>query len=171
MVFCDHRSLVYLDRVRFQNSKIQRWQDELAKFKFTVSYVPGAENTFADMLSRPLGITTTKCVDDNTPAGNFYKVGNNSEVMIYVPSWVTLNQRDKSLMPVDSNHRAMACLNDVLTPTCSKSKVNYQTAVEINEIADQQEEDELLGQVVKALKNNQSLDFLATPKQTQPIGI
>ena len=40
-VFTDHKSLTYMDRKTFNNSKISRWQYELSQYSFHVQYLEG----------------------------------------------------------------------------------------------------------------------------------
>jgi hypothetical protein len=49
----DHKSLTYLDRNIFSNSKISRWQKRISEYNFVLQYIEGSENTLADMFSRP----------------------------------------------------------------------------------------------------------------------
>ena len=87
VVHMDHKSLIYLDRRNFNNSKICRWQNELSRFNFTIEYIEGASNVWADWLSRPGGVKPKDLPEDFTPAGAFYEV-ENSPLRIYIPSWV-----------------------------------------------------------------------------------
>ena len=84
-IFTDHKSLCYIDRTEFSNSKIQNWQSKLAKFKFTCQYIEGAQNVFADWLSRADDCQKLPPAK-NIAAGSFYKLAD-TKLKIYVPSW------------------------------------------------------------------------------------
>ena len=104
VVFCDHKSLQYLDQKRFNNAKINRWQDALSQYKFVVQYLEGEQNVVADMLSRPNGLTKEKGTEDSRPAGKYFKISPQSDLKVYVPSWALeeLSDSDKdtiSLIP------------------------------------------------------------------------
>ena len=86
-LFTDHRSLIYLDRKQFNNAKLKRWQEELKAYSFTLQYIEGSKNVWADMLSRGPGIPKHKTYNDPTPAGKFYTI-NDSPLKVYVPSWL-----------------------------------------------------------------------------------
>ena len=85
-VFTDHRSLCYIDRREFNNSKISNWQHKLSKYRFTIQYLPGANNHFADWLSRLDNGLHAKTPADTRAAGKFMRV-KDSKLCIYVPSW------------------------------------------------------------------------------------
>ena len=53
----DHRSLVWLDRLKDSNSRLTRWSLALQPFQFTVTHRSGKANGNADALSR--AATTT----------------------------------------------------------------------------------------------------------------
>lgn len=86
VLYTDHKSLTYLDKTHFKNPKIARWQTRLSEFDFTLQYVPGVDNVFADTISRPNG--HRPAVDDGPieNAGQFLKFGN-SKLVVYIPSW------------------------------------------------------------------------------------
>ena len=90
-VFTDHKSLVYMDRRTFNNSKISRWQEELSRYSFHVQYVEGEENVWADWLSRPFTkthvATSSDKPEDFSPAGKYIMI-EGTKMKIYVPSWV-----------------------------------------------------------------------------------
>ena len=86
-LFTDHKSLIYLDRKQFNNAKLRRWQDELMAYSFTLQYIEGQKNVWADMLSRGPGIPKHKSEDDPSPAGKFYTI-NGSQLKVYIPSWL-----------------------------------------------------------------------------------
>ena len=90
-VFTDHKSLVYMDRRTFNNSKVSRWQEELSRYSFHVQYVEGEENVWADWLSRPYTknrlANCSEKPEDFTPAGKYIGI-EGTKMQIYVPSWV-----------------------------------------------------------------------------------
>lgn len=47
----DHRSLVWLDRLKGSNAKLNGWSLVLQQYQFTVRHRPGTQNTSADALS------------------------------------------------------------------------------------------------------------------------
>ena len=48
----DHHPLQYLDKAKYQNSRIMRWTLLLQPYRFTVRAIKGSENVGADFLSR-----------------------------------------------------------------------------------------------------------------------
>jgi len=48
----DHHPLQYLDKAKFQNSRIMRWSLLIQPYRFTVRAIKGTENVGADFLSR-----------------------------------------------------------------------------------------------------------------------
>jgi hypothetical protein len=52
-VFTDHNPLVALSNMKDHNRKILRWILEIQEYRLDVTYKPGKENNFADVLSRP----------------------------------------------------------------------------------------------------------------------
>ena len=85
-IFTDHRSLTYLDRKEFSNAKIQNWQHKLSRYRFTLQYLPGQNNHFADWLSRLDNTAQNKKPADSSAAGQFMKL-KNSDLHVYIPSW------------------------------------------------------------------------------------
>lgn len=74
LVLTDHKALCSLDKKVLANDKLSRWQERLHKYNFCVEYIRGAENTLADMLSRPWDKTKKnydKKITDEL-AGAFY---------------------------------------------------------------------------------------------------
>ena len=55
MLFTDHKPLIYMNNMATHSSRIQRTLELLAEFDFTIKYIPGLENTAADVLSRMEG--------------------------------------------------------------------------------------------------------------------
>lgn len=143
VVFTDHRSLIYMDRREFNNSKIRRWQSELQQFNFIVQYIEGEANVFADMLSRDVGaVSKVATAEDNTPAGKFKRIGD-SKMMIYIPSWVT----NDDVIDVDVNES-----RDVAAFAIFGSDTAYHQAFLHMELTCEQEKDYLLNQIINALK-------------------
>lgn len=59
----DHRPLVWLFKIRDPGSRLLRWRLKLEEFNYEVEYVPGAQNTVADCLSRISEIHTLVPLD------------------------------------------------------------------------------------------------------------
>ena len=109
VIHTDHRSLVYIDTVTFKNDKISRWQAELSQYCFTIQYIKGEENVWADWLSR--GSATKRKREhgesDFKPKGKFMAIAG-TPLRIYVPSWVqdlvkVSDQGVMQLKPVDNS--------------------------------------------------------------------
>ena len=145
IVQTDHCSLVYLDRKLFNNSKLRRWQAELSQYDFCVQYVPGKENILADLFSRPNGTcTSAKPTEDERPAGQFLKV--NDKLVIYVPSWCTLQspiQASKLPPPMKAN------MAQVLYST--STTVQLEPIVNKSMLAATQYKDPYLATIIDAL--------------------
>ena len=90
VVKTDHAALQYIDSVDHKNAKLSRWMDELSSYRFCVEYIPGEENVWADMFSRPFGLKKPAHSDVHVPAGKFVDFENG--LRAYVPSWCTKNQ-------------------------------------------------------------------------------
>ena len=52
IVECDHRPLSYLEHFKGKNGRLLRWSLFLQQYKYTVVYIKGIDNNFADFLSR-----------------------------------------------------------------------------------------------------------------------
>ena len=101
VVFTDHKSLQYIDRKEFSNPKIQNWQLRLSRYQFTVQYLEGRLNVFADWLSRHDDLPPAKPCD-NSAAGRFFKL-ENSPLRVYVPSWCeNLAPKDELKLELES---------------------------------------------------------------------
>ena len=163
----DHKSLVYMDRKNFNNSKICRWQNELSRFNFVVEYIEGATNVWADWLSRPGGMKQPKSAEDFTPAGKFFNI-EGTKINIYVPSWcrdldseTTLKLRavpenDCSVnvsptcsvteyCPSGENSRIPISLAAVLS---ERKPININEPAELVNIAQKQREDVFLEKII-----------------------
>ncbi len=51
-IYTDHLPLTFLFAKAEPSKRLQRWFENLASYSFTIKYIPGAENTVADALSR-----------------------------------------------------------------------------------------------------------------------
>ena len=152
LVQTDHKSLVYVDKTTFNNSKIQRWQERMSEFTFVVEYLEGSSNVFADLLSRPNGMRKTVLPKSDTPAGEFKRIGN-SELMVYIPSWVKGRIGDLKLNPVTPKLSHMAqCFNGT---KCSPE--NGDRISDLIQLAADQRDDPFLATVISALKQNKCL--------------
>ena len=171
----DHKSLVYMDRKNFNNSKICRWQSELSRFNFVVEYIEGATNIWADWLSRPGGMKMPKLAEDFTPAGNFYNI-EGTKINIYVPSWCrefcsesTLKLRvipnenvslhtspTESVLeycPTGENSRIPISLAAVLS---ERKPINIDESAELVKIAQKQREDIFLLKIITEIERNKN---------------
>ena len=150
-VFTDHRSLVYLDRTEFSNSKIQNWQSKLSKFKFTCQYIEGAQNVFADWLSRSDDCEKLPPAE-NKAAGKFWRL-KGSRLLIYIPSWC--------LKTLPKNHLALELIDD---PNCNfshmapavflshKESDDDPLALQYLELAKSQRDDPFLAPIITELE-------------------
>ena len=60
MIQTDHRSLVWLDKLKDKNMRLARWSLVLQPYSFTVIHRAGSKNSNADALSRgPLHLSGT----------------------------------------------------------------------------------------------------------------
>ena len=59
------------------------------------------------MLSRPCGVKPIPKVDDDRPAGTFFKVGG-TPIQVYVPSWVKSPEADRQMVPLTSSPKSIA---------------------------------------------------------------
>ena len=87
VVKTDHQALCYIDSVDHKNAKLARWMDELSAFRFVVEYVPGEQNVWADMFSRPFGLKKAAATGTDEPAGKFVEFSDSLKA--YIPSWCT----------------------------------------------------------------------------------
>jgi len=71
--------------------------DELSSYRFLVEYIPGEENVWADMFSRPFGLKKPAHSDVLVPAGKFVDFENG--LRAYVPSWCTKSQVPQPVGP------------------------------------------------------------------------
>ena len=163
VVFTDHKSLQYIDRKEFGNPKIANWQHRLSRYQFTVQYLEGKSNIFADWLSR-LDDAPQKRPTDNSAAGKFYSMPN-SPLKIYIPSWcenlVPKDQINLELVPEENYcaHLAPAVL--LSGPPANDSALNWRI-YEYLELAKAQREDQFLAKIIKILGKD-------APGQTEPL--
>ena len=169
IVQTDHKSLVYMDRKNFNNSKICRWQSELSRFSFVVEYIEGATNIWADWLSRPGGLKRTKCPNDFTPAGQFFNI-DGTKINIYVPSWVRdLNsQMDFKLKAISSENKNVSAAQKYPTGENSRipislaavlsnrKPVHLDETADLIEVAQKQREDVFLLKIIQEIERNEN---------------
>ena len=168
----DHKSLCYLDSVDFRNSKVARWQDELSMFNFTVTYIEGESNVWADWFSRPFAKPKRTGPADYRPLGKFYKVPG-TRMVIYVPSWcidsIKLDAHGRLLLvPVDAPLKSchLATVdgkpdNVLVGPAKCFAKHNpdeCDPVYQYMDVAAKQREDAFLGPIVKHLEDNGASD-------------
>ena len=49
---CDHKPLVYLNKVKGSNARLMRWSFSLQPYKFRCIHINGKDNVAADIISR-----------------------------------------------------------------------------------------------------------------------
>lgn len=47
-----HKPLQYLDNIKEDNAKLERWKLTLSEYDFEISHIKGKENNLADAISR-----------------------------------------------------------------------------------------------------------------------
>ena len=157
VVFTDHKSLQYIDRKEFNNPKIANWQNRLSRYQFTVQYLEGKSNVFADWLSRSDDVPPKRPCD-NSAAGKFYSMPN-SPLRIYIPSWceelVPQDKLNLELVPEENYcaHLAPAVL--LSEPSVTEKADNWQI-LEYLEFAKAQREDVFLAKIIKSLGKDAS---------------
>ena len=153
-IFTDHRSLTYLDRREFDNSKIQNWQHKMSRYRFTVQYLPGQNNHFADWLSRLDNSAQSKKPADSTAAGQFMKL-KDSDLHVYIPSWCSGDRPIGQLMLEDANspgqiaHMAPAVF---LSEKCEEELDISPNYLQYIELSKAQREDAFLAPLISALE-------------------
>ena len=146
----DHKSLTFIDKNVFQNSKISRWQERLSEYRFICQYIEGASNNFADMLSRPfLPINKPNQTQPAKILGEFFQVPE-SNVKFYIPSWtlgtielpkhITLEKTEQI-----TSKSFLAVINDTIL---EKSPFS-----ELSDISLKQREDKNLKKIIDLLEN------------------
>ena len=156
VVFTDHKSLVYLDRRRFNNAKISRWQEDMKAYKFVLQYIEGESNVWADMLSRSPGLKKFKVDEDPSPAGKFYTV-RDSKIKVYIPSWVLKDIPEEKIsitMDQDKVQSDHSFLVQAFTATGHRELENPKLSSSIY-VAEEQSRDFFLGKVIQNLQKSQ----------------
>ena len=158
-IFTDHKSLTYIDTVEFRNSKCARWQDEVSNYNFTINYIAGQSNVWADWLSRPSAKVTRRVEEkDLSPKGVLYSIPGTT-YRVYVPSWclddITTKDGKVALSPVDlSNPKChFSGENNILAgPAAFMSRREIHPDYEIYqhlEVANKQREDSFLCSIIQ----------------------
>ena len=142
----DHKSLTFLDRNIFSNSKISRWQERLSNFNFILQYIEGSKNTLADMFSRPFVDYKTKTTEIPAVLGRFFNVPE-TKVKIYVPSWV-INKLPSKIILEEEQQLSMRAL---LTVTNDFTQEKYIS--ELAEIGKDQREDKNLSKIISYIES------------------
>ena len=149
-VFSDHKSLQYIDRREFSNPKIQNWQHRLSRYRFTVQYLEGAENIFADWLSRTDDIPKREPCDD-TAAGQFYKL-ENSQLRVYIPSWCSdLSYNGELKLELDESPRRKCAHVAPAAFLCESENADETRLLRYLELTKAQREDPFLSKIVSEL--------------------
>ena len=157
-IFTDHKSLVYLDRTEFSNSKIQNWQSKLSKFKFTCQYIEGAQNVFADWLSRHDDCEKLPPAE-NKAAGKFWRL-KGSRLLVYIPSWC--------LKTLPKNHLMLEVVNEPNSNFCHMAPAVFlshneadedPTVLQYLELAKSQREDPFLAPIITELERRRDIGY------------
>ena len=85
----DHKPLTWLDKKVYRNAKVARWAEYLSGYNFVIQYLPGVDNSLADMFSRQSRENYQIC-DQGKEAGHFEDFGC---FKIYVPSGASKNDK------------------------------------------------------------------------------
>ena len=64
VIYCDHKPLTFMSKLSSRNSKLLRWSLELAPYNLLIKHVKGSNNCFADFLSRPGLLSSSKDEND-----------------------------------------------------------------------------------------------------------
>ena len=179
VVMTDHRSLVYLDTTQFANIKISRWQSFLANFDFTIQYLEGKSNCFADWLSRGSGTVKLDKIDPKKlkPKGRFLSLTStdkngrtvHSGIRVYVPSWVS--EKDNIMRASNNKLELISVSEDLQVNYCdiaasrfpdhrllgpcaffSRKTVPESRLFDHLEVAQKQQEDPFYFKIIEALK-------------------
>ena len=144
----DHRSLVYLHNKRFKNSKISRWQTRLEEFDFTIIYIKGSDNQFADFMSRRPGVDDpTLDLQSDFPVGKEYEIEPNSNFRVFIPFWSENQFPDKLTLSRVKVHKVKvsALVSPSETPIVS---TNYGNLLE------HQMQDHALSRIINHLESS-----------------
>ena len=192
VVQTDHKSLTWLDSTGFKNNKIRGWQDEICKFSFTIQYIPGRENVFADWLSRCDTQAKIECSknDQVQPRGKFWQV-NKSKLQIYIPSHVeeliVESGENVYLRPINSEKQKSGCVLFSKHTTNTPDKISLGPAaflakrqaehsalnLDIFETAESQKTDNFLSPIIDFLSdqnliNSSKNGFLSKLDKSDP---
>ena len=157
VIFTDHKSLQFIDRKEFNNAKIQNWSHKLSRFQFTVQYLEGKSNVFADWLSRA-DDAPPKQPCDNSAAGKFYALPD-SPLRFYIPSWcenLVPKAELKLEMGKDENFCAHIAPAVFLSERPATDEALNFKVLQYLEIAKAQREDLFLARIIKNLANDAS---------------
>jgi len=144
----DHKSLTFLDRTHFSNEKISRWQDRLAQYQFVVQYIEGEQNVFADLLSRPCGVTKEKLPETSEVAGKVYKIGE-TRLRVYVPSWCSLPVKSLKLSSSEQEVSISHCFTAKSVLDDEKAGTEWAESIKIGTV---QRDDPFLSKVILNLE-------------------
>ena len=160
-VFTDHKSLTYIDSVDFRNAKCARWQSEMANYNFTINYIEGKSNVWADWLSRPSAKVTRRLEEkDLSPKGQFFSIKGTS-YRVYVPSWclddISVTDGKIALCSTDSSNPncnfTVRCDENILVgPAAFMARREINPDYEIHqhvEVARKQREDSFLFGIIQ----------------------
>ncbi|CAG5082236.1 Oidioi.mRNA.OKI2018_I69.PAR.g10072.t1.cds [Oikopleura dioica] len=150
-IHTDHRSLIFLHKKKFKNSKISRWQSRLEEFDFHIVYIKGSENQFADFMSRRPGEDDKSLgYDSEFPVGREYEIDKNSPVRVFVPFWNENQFPEKITLSEVKIHKVnvKAIAAPMEIPLVS---ANY------NNILDYQREDSALSAIITFLESAHDL--------------
>ncbi|CBY09579.1 unnamed protein product [Oikopleura dioica] len=150
-VHTDHRCLVYLNKRKFKNSKIHRWQTRLEEFDFHVSYIKGSENTFADFMSRRPG-ENDKALDyeADIPAGREYSISNDSPIRIFVPFWNNSQFPDKLRLTASTVHK-------ISVKSLTAPKTIPLVSANFSNLSEFQLQDSALSKIIKKLESGSGI--------------
>ena len=151
VIFTDHKSLQYIDRKEFSNPKIQNWQLRLSQYRFTVQYLEGRLNIFADWLSRLGEVPPAKPADDSA-AGRFFKL-ENSPLRVYVPSWCeNLVPKDELKLELESKQSLYLAPAVFLAHRDVNQKAYDYGILKHMELSKSQREDQFLAKIINSLE-------------------
>ena len=151
----DHRPLIYVDKTNIKNPKVERWYQLMAQYDFIIQYIPGEQNQLADLLSRPDNVepASDTSVGKQEVQGEFFKY---DKMLIYRPSWVS-----KDKVPVKINHEeVLPEARLILLLTSQKPFEDEHILDHMNEMANAQREDPILGRIIEGIRKNSGLGFL-----------
>ena len=133
----------------------------MAQYRFTIQYIPGEDNTLADLLSRPDGVVQKSPTtgEDNSAQGDFYSY---EGMMIYRPSWVNPNVK-----PVHVNiDEVIPEARMILHLSTNKSFSDDKILGEMDVMAQAQGNDPILSRIIEGLRKGTELGFLNSEGHT-----